>query len=89
MPLSKAHLTLLSTGSTKKDPSRYNSNIVDWDIKNQTPIVCWCFTFMSWFVIRCFKAAIIVNPLKSKYSLSPNTFGTHWILRIGPVHDLF
>ena len=33
--LSKTHLSLLSTGSTQEDLSRHNSNIVDWDVKNQ------------------------------------------------------
>ena len=33
--LSKTHLSLLSTGSTQEDPSRHNSKIVDWDVKNQ------------------------------------------------------
>ena len=33
--LSKAHLSLLSTGSTQEDPSRHNWKIVDWDVKNQ------------------------------------------------------
>ena len=29
-------LILASTGSTQKDPSRCNSKVVDWDVKNQT-----------------------------------------------------
>ena len=35
VPLSKTHLSLLSTGSTQEDPSRCNWKIVDWDVKNQ------------------------------------------------------
>ena len=38
VPLSKAHLSLLSTGSTQEDPSRYNLKNVDWDVKNQIKI---------------------------------------------------
>ena len=34
--LSKAHLSLLRTGSTQEGPSRHNWKIVDWDVKNQT-----------------------------------------------------
>ena len=33
--LSKPHLSLLSTGSTKEGPSRYNWKIADWDVRNQ------------------------------------------------------
>ena len=33
--LSKAHLSLLNTGSTQEDPSRHSWKIVDCDIKNQ------------------------------------------------------
>ena len=31
--LSKTHLSLLITGSTQQNPSRYNWKIVDWDVK--------------------------------------------------------
>ena len=33
--LSKTHYSLLSTGSTQEDPSRYSWKIVDWDVKKQ------------------------------------------------------
>ena len=33
--LTRIHLSLLNTGSTKEDPSRHNWKIVDWDVKNQ------------------------------------------------------
>ena len=33
--LSKAHLSLLSTGSTQEDQSRHNWKFFDWDVKNQ------------------------------------------------------
>ena len=35
MPLSKAHYSLLSTGSTQEDPSQHTWKIVDWDVKNK------------------------------------------------------
>ena len=34
VPLSKTHLSLLSTGSIQEDLSRHNRKIVDWDVKN-------------------------------------------------------
>ena len=33
--LTKTLYPLLSTGSTKEDPSRHDLKIVDWDVKNQ------------------------------------------------------
>ena len=35
MSLSKTHYPLLRTGSAKEDPSRHNSKVVDWDVRNQ------------------------------------------------------
>ena len=58
--LSKTHLSLLSTGSTKEDQSQQSCKIVDWEVKNQTEHSEICVIFQSNF-IKLFTAALNIH----------------------------